>query len=478
MRVQWARGRRVLVAACVLAMVPIAAWGQPDDLVPSLDGIAAEREVVERQVGQLLEREGDARSRLAAVEQELAAAEAELAARRDDLQRAEEELVAAEHATERARLELRTVLAELAISERDLAIATTQLEARVVAAYKYGNVSFTEAFTGVKDLADFISSSTMVAHVLDGDRVMVEEFTGLHLAVESQRATAQELRAEAERELAAAASATAAIEAATIAQAEALTTIEARREEREQLFLALRDDREAAQAHLAGLEAESQRIADQLAAIARQQAEAEAEAAEEAARQREAEAAAAAAEAARQAAAESAADADSGDQDASEAADSTPAPGTPDEEASPPPEDPPPAAASGSWLRPAPGPLTSPFGPRWGRNHNGVDIGGGEGTAIVASRSGTVVSAINSCHPYSSWGCGGGFGNYVTIAHAGGMATVYAHFASVSVGAGQQVEAGQHLGTMGNSGNSYGRHLHFEVREVGVPRNPCSYIAC
>ena len=481
MRVQRARGRRVLVAACLLAMVPVAAWGQPDDdLVPRLDGIATEREVVEQQVGQLLEREGDARSRLAAVEQELEAAEAELAARRQDLRRAEEELVAAEDAAERARLGLRTVLAELVISERDLAIATTQLEARVVAAYKYGNVSFTEAFTGVKDLADFISSSTMVAHVLDGDRVMVEEFTGLHLAVESQRATAQELRAEAEREVAAAASASAAIEAATIAQAEALATIEARREEREQLFLALRDDRAAAEAHLAGLEAESQRIADQLAAIARQQAEAEA--AEEARRQREAEAAAAE-EARRQreaeaAAAEVGADADAGEGNGGAAAGGAPAPGTPGEEAAPPPDDPPPAAAGGSWLRPASGPLTSPFGPRWGRNHNGVDIGGGEGSPIVASRAGTVVTAVTSCHPHSSWGCGGGFGNYVTIVHAGGMATVYAHLATVSVGAGQQVEAGQHLGTMGNSGNSYGRHLHFEVREAGVPRNPCGYIAC
>ena len=457
----------MLVATCLLVMMPVAAWGQPDDdLVPRLDGIATEREVVEQQVGQLLEREGDARSRLAAVEQELEEAEAELAARRQDLQRAEEALVAAEDAAERARLGLRTVLAELAISERDLAIATTQLEARVVAAYKYGNVSFTEAFTGVKDLADFISSSTMVAHVLDGDRVMVEEFTGLHLAVEAQRATAQELRAEAERELAAAASASAAIEAATIAQAEALATIEARREEREQLFLALRDDRAAAEAHLAGLEAESQRIADQLAAIARQQAEAEA--AEEARRQREAEAAAA----------DAGADADAGEGNGGAAAGGAPAPGTPGEEAAPPPDDPPPAAAGGSWLRPASGPLTSPFGPRWGRNHNGVDIGGGEGSPIVASRAGTVVTAVTSCHPHSSWGCGGGFGNYVTIVHAGGMATVYAHLATVSVGAGQQVEAGQHLGTMGNSGNSYGRHLHFEVREAGVPRNPCGYIAC
>lgn len=474
-----ARGRHVLVLACVLALLPVAAWGQPGELVPQLDGVTAERDRVEARVESLRQREGDARTQLAAVEAELSQAEADLARSKAELERAEAALAAAEGATERARAALEEVLADLADSEAELLVATAKLEARVIAAYKYGQISFTEAFTGVKDMADFISSSTMVAHVLDGDRVMVEEFTTLHHAVESQRAQAQALRVEAERELAAAATAAEEIEAATQARAAALATIEERRAEREELFLALRDDREAAEGHLAGLEAESARITDQLAAIARQQAEAEA--AEEVRRQQEAAAAAARAEeeAARRAAAEQAGAEGTGDDSTGEGPASG---GGGSEQAAPAPapqQPPPPVAApSGPWVRPAPGPLTSPFGPRWGRNHNGVDIGGGEGTAIVASRPGTVVTAISSCHPTSSWGCGGGFGNYVTVAHASGMATIYAHLASVSVGAGQQVEAGQVLGTMGNSGNSYGRHVHFEVREAGVPRNPCAYIAC
>ena len=131
-----------------------------------------------------------------------------------------------------------------------------------------------------------------------------------------------------------------------------------------------------------------------------------------------------------------------------------------------------------TWVRPAVGPLTSPFGPRWGRNHNGIDIGGGVGSTVVAARAGTVVGVINGCHPTSSWGCGGGFGNYVTVAHAGGMATIYAHLSSVSVFIGQQLGPGERIGGIGNSGNSYGPHLHFEVRDAGVPRNPCSYVAC
>ena len=254
----------MLVAVCLLALLPVAAWGQSAELTPRLDDVTAERDRVETRVESLREREGDARTQLAAVVAELEAAEQELAASEAELERAEAALEGAQVATERARASLREVLAELEVTEQELAVATAKLEARVVAAYKYGQISFTEAFTGVRDMADFISSSTMVAHVLDGDRVMVEEFSTLHLAVEAQRAEVQVLRAEAERELVAAEAATRAIEAATSARAAALVTIEERREEREALFLALRDDREAAEGHLAGLEAESARIADQL----------------------------------------------------------------------------------------------------------------------------------------------------------------------------------------------------------------------
>jgi murein DD-endopeptidase MepM/ murein hydrolase activator NlpD len=89
-----------------------------------------------------------------------------------------------------------------------------------------------------------------------------------------------------------------------------------------------------------------------------------------------------------------------------------------------------------------------------------------------------VIHATTGCHPTDSWSCGGGFGNYVTVAHDGGLATVYAHLSAVHVGAGTAVSAGQSLGAVGNSGNSYGPHLHFEIREAGVARNPCGYISC
>jgi murein DD-endopeptidase MepM/ murein hydrolase activator NlpD len=105
-------------------------------------------------------------------------------------------------------------------------------------------------------------------------------------------------------------------------------------------------------------------------------------------------------------------------------------------------------------------------------------LAGSVGSPVVAARSGIVVTAISGCHPTSSWGCGGGFGNYITIAHNDGFATIYAHLSKLSVASGSIVSAGEQIGTVGNSGNSYGPHLHFETRQAGVPRNPCNYISC
>jgi murein DD-endopeptidase MepM/ murein hydrolase activator NlpD len=84
----------------------------------------------------------------------------------------------------------------------------------------------------------------------------------------------------------------------------------------------------------------------------------------------------------------------------------------------------------------------------------------------------------SSCHGTSSWGCGGGFGNYVVVDHGDGFGTVYAHLSQVAVGVGQSVSRGGAVGQMGNSGNSYGSHLHFELHYAGRPQNPCSYISC
>jgi murein DD-endopeptidase MepM/ murein hydrolase activator NlpD len=115
---------------------------------------------------------------------------------------------------------------------------------------------------------------------------------------------------------------------------------------------------------------------------------------------------------------------------------------------------------------PVSGPVTSPFGYRWGRLHAGIDIGVPYGTPIHAAASGTVVLA----------GWTGGYGNYTCIDHGGGLATCYAHQSSYAVSGGAQVAQGQVIGYVGSTGHSFGAHLHFEVRINGTPVDPLGYL--
>jgi murein DD-endopeptidase MepM/ murein hydrolase activator NlpD len=115
---------------------------------------------------------------------------------------------------------------------------------------------------------------------------------------------------------------------------------------------------------------------------------------------------------------------------------------------------------------PVNGPVTSPFGYRWGRLHAGIDIGVPYGTPIHAAASGRVVIA----------GWVGGYGNYTCIDHGGGLATCYAHQSSFAASVGQSVSQGQVIGYVGNTGHSFGPHLHFEVRVNGAPVDPLGYL--
>jgi murein DD-endopeptidase MepM/ murein hydrolase activator NlpD len=123
-----------------------------------------------------------------------------------------------------------------------------------------------------------------------------------------------------------------------------------------------------------------------------------------------------------------------------------------------------PSASGLIW--PVNGPVTSPFGYRWGRLHAGIDIGVPYGTPIHAAAAGQVVIA----------GWVGGYGNYTCIDHGGGLATCYGHQSSFAVGVGASVAQGQVIGYVGSTGHSFGAHLHFEVRINGSPVDPLGYL--
>lgn len=123
------------------------------------------------------------------------------------------------------------------------------------------------------------------------------------------------------------------------------------------------------------------------------------------------------------------------------------------------------AAPAGGLIWPVDGPITSPFGPRWGRMHEGIDIGVRSGTPIRAAAAGTVI--------YAGWL--GGYGQLVVVDHGGGFATAYAHQSAIYVTSGP-VAQGQVVGAVGCTGHCFGEHLHFEVRLNGAATDPLGYL--
>jgi murein DD-endopeptidase MepM/ murein hydrolase activator NlpD len=122
------------------------------------------------------------------------------------------------------------------------------------------------------------------------------------------------------------------------------------------------------------------------------------------------------------------------------------------------------SAAGLMW--PVNGPVTSPFGMRWGRMHQGIDIGVGYGTPIHAAKAGEVIFA----------GQMSGYGNVIVISHGGGFSTLYAHQSRLGASDGQSVSQGEVIGYVGSTGHSTGPHLHFECRVDGTPENPMRFL--
>jgi murein DD-endopeptidase MepM/ murein hydrolase activator NlpD len=148
--------------------------------------------------------------------------------------------------------------------------------------------------------------------------------------------------------------------------------------------------------------------------------------------------------------------------------------------------------SKGKFINPAPGPITSPFGPRVHprhggiRDHQGIDIGLNEGTTVKAADGGVVIYNYSGCVAWDD-GCGGpntdglgprgGFGNRIEIRHADGSVTAYNHLKTALPPVGSKVSQGQAIGTVGSTGYSTGPHLDFQIYPDGqTPANPEDYI--
>ncbi|SDY74783.1 Peptidase family M23 [Micromonospora pattaloongensis] len=124
-------------------------------------------------------------------------------------------------------------------------------------------------------------------------------------------------------------------------------------------------------------------------------------------------------------------------------------------------------AAPDVWLLPLKGyTFTSPYGMRWGKLHGGIDLAAPEGTPYRAIHAGTVTLA----------GWNGGYGYCVIVRHDDGTESVYGHSSRINVKVGQKVKAGDVLGAVGNTGHSYGAHLHLEVHVNGEAKDPIPWL--
>ena len=118
---------------------------------------------------------------------------------------------------------------------------------------------------------------------------------------------------------------------------------------------------------------------------------------------------------------------------------------------------------------PAQGTVTDGFGPRWGRMHLGIDVGILTSLDVRASAAGTVTAA-GYLAGYE------GYGNVVTVDIGRGYTMLYAHLGAATVRPGDWLSLGEQLGIAGCTGSCTGTHLHFELRQAGIPVNPSPFL--
>jgi peptidoglycan hydrolase CwlO-like protein len=278
-----------------------------------------------------------------------------------------------------------------------------------------GMVSYLDVLMGSHNFSDFIDRANAVATIMQADQDILKQH-------EADKKSLEENQAKLEEELASVQT--------MLADLEKLNQqLNAQRAEQDQLLATLEQQEEEIHEHKMELQEEAQLLAAQSAAIQKAIAL-------EQKRQEEAAAAAAAAAAA------SAANNNSGSGNGG------------GESTSPQPTAP---VSSGAFTMPANGTFTSGFGGRWGATHFGIDIANrAAGVPIWAAADGVVIQSYLSSS----------YGNVVFIAHSVNgqtYTTVYAHMETRSVSSGAVVRKGQQIGIMGNTGDSTGKHLHFEL---------------
>jgi murein DD-endopeptidase MepM/ murein hydrolase activator NlpD len=398
--------RRIVCCLALALLVAAPASGGLYDRKQDVDNRIAG---LQSKLAQAQEREASLAAEIASVSERIRSLEADVGDVSSRLAVLEDDL-----ALHQRKLDALTALYQLqserlAFLRSQYELAVARLSARLVAIYEGDDPSTLDVLVEAKNFRDILEQLEFLESIADQDRTIVKHVAGA-------RDHMRELRARTGKTKARVAAVTRVIKVRT-EQARALRTRLIAQQQ------GLANARRSRRASLADVQENAQQYASEAAAL-------QAESANLAARIRSAQAAAAQS---------------SVTYSSSGSSDTTP-------------------SASGL-IWPVSGPVVSPFGMRWGRMHEGIDIGAGYGTPIAAAASGTVI--------YAGWM--GGYGNLIIIDHGGGIATAYGHQSSFAVGGGH-VSQGQTIGYVGCTGHCFGPHLHFEVRVNGSAVDPLGYL--
>jgi septal ring factor EnvC (AmiA/AmiB activator) len=396
----------------LLAAVAMAAL-----LVPT---VAGAQQAEQRQLQEARDRLSQLSREIDAASRDAQQADAELADADRKLREVEAVVNEVAAAVDRQRGAVREAEDRLARVEAEAAEVAEAFAERAARMFKEGaNVPF-ETLLSSGGAEEAMTRTSYLRVISQADRVNIESLDAAEVAVSAQR---ERLFEEQER-----------LEAMLAEQEELLAEVEVLRESRALAAANAREQLQQLESEHDDLEADQARL-EQL--IRQKQEEARREAERRAAAEREAQRRAAA---------------------AAQQTSSSTSSGTSTARTS--------APSSSGFAWPLCAPVTSEYGPRWGRMHAGIDQGASTGTPIGASKAGTVIFA----------GWQGGYGNLTLIDHHDGVVTAYAHQSRFAVGAGTSVSQGQTIGYVGNTGNSTGPHLHFETRVNGSAVNPRQYL--
>ena len=257
-----ALGTALAVAASALLVagpVQVPAVAQLSDLQRELERTAAERAAAARELREVRTREANARERFNIAKREHDAAVARLRQIDSALDRAQAELALARERAEQTRQEVEQAERDVRSAEAALADRRRQFETRVVAAFKYGQISLTDVFSSVRDVSDLVVTTTFVNAVVQNDRTLVEEMAGLLADLEERRGEAVAMRVEADHARDEAVRIEADISAQLAAQRAVTDEVNRTQSTLARSLRELQQDRSALEEHLAELEA-AQRI--------------------------------------------------------------------------------------------------------------------------------------------------------------------------------------------------------------------------